>query len=38
MPNKGVALLLRYDQRGKSTAPPFHLGNPIPLSGPCPDE
>src|SRR5262249_59447393 len=38
MPYKGVALLLRDDQRGKSAAPPFDLGNSIPLSGPCPDE
>src|SRR4029453_6102081 len=37
-PDKGVALLLRYDKRGKSTAPPFGLGNPIPLSSPCPDQ
>src|ERR1700720_2436484 len=35
---KGAALLLRYDQRGKATAASFDLGNPIPLSGPGPDE
>src|SRR5262249_6338474 len=38
MPDKGVALLLRDDERGKSAAPTFRLGNPIALSGPCPDE
>jgi hypothetical protein len=38
MPDKGVARLLRDDERGKSAAPPFRLGNPIALSGPCPDE
>jgi hypothetical protein len=38
MPCKGAALLLRYNQRGKATAAAFDLGNPIPLSAPCPDE
>jgi hypothetical protein len=26
------------NKRGKSTAPPFDLGNPVPLSNPCPDQ
>jgi hypothetical protein len=32
-PDKGVALLLGYDERGKPTAPPFDLGNPVPSAG-----
>src|SRR5262249_10276119 len=38
VPDEGVPLLLRYDQRSKSAAPPFDLGNAIPLSGPGPDQ
>src|SRR5262245_16670293 len=38
VPDEGVALLLRYDQRGKSAAPSFDLGNAIPLSGPGSDQ